>query len=240
MDRNIFDDLSSAFNINVNNAPPTPPVVDIQDDVPQSPLAEPDAIPEQALHERQKIKKGSSRLLNKNLRMQGKSYKRYKKNEQGISSETNQRPARFMGKACGSPTCAKSSAYKCNEISEPERQFVFERFWGTMNWSQRKVYVSSLVDREPSKRKRTAADISRRQYSCTYHLVINGERKQVCKKMFCRTIGFGEKQVATWIKAGAENARMHQHTPKQQQIPKITAEKRKIVQDRVTWYKVIT
>lgn len=71
-----------------------------------------------------------------------------------------------------------------------------------MNWPQRKIYVAELVDCNPVERTRVQWTQSRRSVSVLYHLIDDGDRKQVCKRMFLSTLGIGEWSVLNW----AQNA----------------------------------
>ena len=135
--RNIFDDLASAFNIPSN----------VHDDIPNADGSEnAEHIDVTINQSSQPEVRPNSRQQNKRLRMEGKAYNGYKKSKSGKHTESNARAERNIGDACNSPFCAKSPTFKCNEISEDQRKNVFELFWNTMNWEQRRVYVSSLVD----------------------------------------------------------------------------------------------
>ena len=98
-----------------------------------------------------------------------------------------------------------------------------------MNWAQRKVYISGLVDTQESKQKRTSSDTSRRKYSNAYHLIINGERRNVCKAMFLNTLGLKEAMVRKWCKDGLPKEKMHPSSAFRTQRP--TSRKKKLVQE---------
>ncbi|XP_071383293.1 uncharacterized protein [Centroberyx affinis] len=136
----------------------------------------------------------------KQLRMEGKPYiSKRKKDGATVTKEE-----RAIGLRCSSNACKRASNRFCADISEETRKELFEGFWQCMNWAQRKVYVAGLVDRDPVERTRAPWTQSRRSVSLRYHLVVDGERKQVCKKMFLSTLGIGEWSVLNWAQAAAD------------------------------------
>ncbi|KAM4601049.1 uncharacterized protein ACJ7VT_020896 [Polymixia lowei] len=138
----------------------------------------------------------------KQLRMEGKPYiSKRKKDGATVTKEQ-----REMGPRCTSNACKRASNRFCADINEETRKELFEGFWQCMNWSQRKLYVAGLVDRDPVERTRAPWTQSRRSVSLRYHLLVDGDRKQVCKKMFLSTLGIGEWSVLNW----AQNAMAQQ------------------------------
>lgn len=135
----------------------------------------------------------------KQLRMEGKAYVSKRKKDGEIVTKQ----PRAVGPRCTSNACKKASNRLCNEINEQARNRVFDEFWQHMNWTQRKQYVAGQVDRDRVERSRAAGSHSRRSVSLRYHLVVDGERKQVCKNMFLSTLGIGEWSVLSWAQQGA-------------------------------------
>lgn len=107
-----------------------------------------------------------------------------------------------MGPRCTSGACKRASNRFCADFSDVTRSGLFTAFWQCMNWTQRKVYVAGLVDCDPVERTRAPWTQSRRSVSMRYHLIADGDKKQVCKKMFLSTLGIGEWSVLNW----AQNA----------------------------------
>lgn len=89
------------------------------------------------------------------------------------------------------------------EITEEARKTVFDEFWRDTNWAQRTLYMAGQVDRDPVERSRAVGPQSRRTVSLRYHLLVDGERKQVCKNMFPSTLGIGEWSVLNWAQRAA-------------------------------------
>ncbi|XP_056142971.1 uncharacterized protein LOC130118550 [Lampris incognitus] len=151
----------------------------------------------------------------KQLRMEGKQYNSKRKKD----GATVTKEPRTMGQRYMSNACKKASNRFCADISEEVRKGLFDEFWQGMNWMQRKVYVAGLVDRDPVERTRAPWTQSRRSVSLRYHLIVNSDRKQVCKKMFLSTLGIGEWSVLNW----AQNATAHNTEPdgnKKKRIPR--------------------
>ena len=67
-----------------------------------------------------------------------------------------------------------------------------------MNWEQRKVFVSAMVDKFDVKQRKDKD--SRRRNSCRYFLEKDGQRPQVCKRMFIATLALGERTIYEWLK----------------------------------------
>nr|XP_046256744.1 uncharacterized protein LOC124065407 isoform X2 [Scatophagus argus] len=134
----------------------------------------------------------------KQLRMEGKPYISKRKKD----GMTITKAQRAVGPRCTSSACKKASNRFCADFSEDARNKLFTSFWQCMNWPQRKIYVAELVDCDPVERTRAPWTQSRRTVSMRYHLIADGDRKQVCKKMFLSTLGIGEWSVLNW----AQNA----------------------------------
>ncbi|XP_068558270.1 uncharacterized protein [Cebidichthys violaceus] len=134
----------------------------------------------------------------KQLRMEGKPYVSKCKKD----GTTTTKGQRTMGSRCSSSACRRASNRFCADFSDDARNELFTGFWQCMNWAQRKIYVSGLVDCDPVERTRAPWTQSRRSVSMRYHLIADGDRKQVCKKMFLSTLGIGEWSVLNW----AQNA----------------------------------
>ena len=65
-------------------------------------------------------------------------------------------------------------------------------------WKERKIFVKSLVEKVDIK-QRTTGESSRKKFSYSYHLLVNDQRHQVCKKLFCSTLGIPERTVMRWV-----------------------------------------
>lgn len=136
------------------------------------------------------------RERNKKLRMEGKAYTGFKKNDRKITQDFP-RNERKMKSTCNSPRCLTSSKILCSTFDEDSRLRIFNEFWGTMNWGERKVFVRSHVCRKPTATK--SKEDSRREGTFTYFLNNGKERLQVCRKMFINTLDIGYKTVQEWV-----------------------------------------
>ncbi|XP_054477370.1 uncharacterized protein LOC129109358 [Anoplopoma fimbria] len=149
----------------------------------------------------------------KQLRMEGKPYTSKRKKD-GTSITKGQRT---MGSRCTSSACKRASNRFCADFSEETRNELFTGFWQRMNWTQRKTYVSGLVDCDPVERTRAPWTHSRRSVSMRYHLIVDGDRKQVCKKMFLSTLGVGEWSVLNWAQNASQQDDSEESAKKQTQ-----------------------
>ncbi|KAK5862082.1 hypothetical protein PBY51_017513 [Eleginops maclovinus] len=149
----------------------------------------------------------------KQLRMEGKPYISKRKKD----GTTITKGQRTIGSRCSSTACKRASNRFCADFSEEGRNQLFTSFWQCMTWPQRKVYVSRLVDCDPVERTRAPWTQSRRSVSMRYHLISDGDRKQVCKKMFLSTLGIGEWSVLNWAHHIAQQDNSEQITKQQTQ-----------------------
>lgn len=62
---------------------------------------------------------------------------------------------RVFGPACTSQACLKAIARHCQNITEDRRQTIFNTFWNTLSWDQKKIYVASLVKKVEIKEDKT-------------------------------------------------------------------------------------
>ena len=99
-----------------------------------------------------------------------------------------------------------------------------------MNWEQRRVYVSSLVDVSDVKQRKSDPENSRKSRTFTYHLFVDGERKCVCKTMFLHTLDIGQWSVSNWVLGGLETDRMHNKTRQPTRQP-VLSQQRKVTRE---------
>lgn len=105
-----------------------------------------------------------------------------------------------MGEACKSSFCLKSSLRNCPMINEEKRQQLFKTFWEMQSWEARRTYVRAYTSSQ-DKGQCTAGEVSKREKSFQYFLEDgNGIRQQVCRFMFCSTLGVSEKTIQNWRK----------------------------------------
>ncbi len=146
-----------------------------------------------------KIKKMSKKADARLKRESGTSYLGYSRRASKVIQNT-ERPERKQGPHCISTFCIKSSHRQCNLFPEDERRVLFKRFW-KMNWIQKEMYVSQLIQTNDIKQRRTDETVSRRQKSYQYFLITGKKKRiQVCRKMFLNTFGLKKKTVRIWLK----------------------------------------
>ena len=63
----------------------------------------------------------------------------------GKWQQCNVRVQRILCQRTCSKRCDKSKTLSCSKITEEDRQKDFDKFWGSMNWEDRMVYVNGLV-----------------------------------------------------------------------------------------------
>ena len=123
----------------------------------------------------------SLKQKNKKLRMQGDAYLGVKKNDQGVKTHCKERAGRLLCPSGCSKKCEKMSKMRqCSLITDENRNAIFEKFWKTMSWEEKKMYVVSLVEKAEVA-QRTTGGPSRRGFSFKYHLWKNNTRVVVCK-----------------------------------------------------------
>ncbi|XP_046981060.1 uncharacterized protein LOC124547424 [Schistocerca americana] len=126
------------------------------------------------------------------MRMRGQAYIVYRRSRIGKITHDTPRGARKLGPTCTSKMCQKSVQRKCHQFSIDDRQAVFNTFWETMSWGQRKVYVTNLVDTIPTKRPGKNTGESRRKGPLIYHLINEMGKHKVCNKIFLNSLGIKE------------------------------------------------
>lgn len=160
-----------------------------------------------------KVNKNSKkwqRELNKKLREEGKSYLGYRRDRKVDQNNPNFKvlhdtfkPAKDMGPRCESTVCQKSNFRECHDITELERRSIFDGFWKTMSWEQRRQFICSTVTLAPCKRKVTKNETSRKSETKSYYLLVsrnsNVTRLQVCRGMFLHTLGLSEWFLRYWL-----------------------------------------
>lgn len=105
--------------------------------------------------------------------MEEKEDKAYLGRKKG-EGEVKRKPSN-MGPGCVSEGCRRSSKRSCNAICDEDREKIFQYFWQTLDWNERKVYVCGLVDCTAVDRCRSENMGSRRTSTLAYHLEVYGE-----------------------------------------------------------------
>lgn len=133
--------------------------------------------------------------------MHGKEYTGYKvlTTENGKKKRIRiaTKAPRTMGFTCASKSCFRTKLRACNEFPECVRSEIFHEFW-ILEWSAKKAYVTSLVDKVDPKYPRIGSG-GKRGVSFFYHLKLYGVRRPVCRQMFLSTLGIKSKQLWGWL-----------------------------------------
>lgn len=155
---------------------------------------------EEKLKRSKKKRKGDQknwkRMKNKRQRMLGEEYIGFKKDGDKFV-QNDPKPARVMGPICMSARCFSGKAMYCSKLTEEVRSEIFKAYW-KMNWQEKKMYVSSMVDQIPTSRK-TKSSNSRRSNTKIYYLKVNDKKERVCQKTFLETLAIKEWTVRYWL-----------------------------------------
>lgn len=143
------------------------------------------------------------RIKNKRQRMMGEEYVGFKK-EGTKFVQNDPKPARVMGPLCMSTRCFSGKAMYCSKLTEEVRSQIFKTYW-KMSWQEKKMYVSSMVDKIPTTRK-TKSSNSRRSDTKIYYLKVNDKKERVCLKTFLETLGIKEWTVRYWLGEKTSNS----------------------------------
>lgn len=72
----------------------------------------------------------------KDKRLKGMTYV----NKKGQTKE-----GKALGPRCTSAFCRKSTLRECEAIGEEQRKLIFQKFWSMKSWSERRLFVQTLV-----------------------------------------------------------------------------------------------
>lgn len=135
--------------------------------------------------------------------MRGESYIGFgtEKNEHHRRRTPHNKPrkGREMGPPCRSALCEKRTSRHCDEFLLSDRVALFENFWKTMTWDEKRAYVTSMVDKKEASHRKTNAENFRKSGSFVYYLKLNGLKRQVCRNMFLNTLGIGRSHIRGWL-----------------------------------------
>ncbi len=122
------------------------------------------------------------REITKKKRQHGEAYGGYERTAGSKIKLNVPRSERKMGPKCDSKYCFEATNRHCNEILDADRLDIHKQFWQDMNWDQKKIYVSGLVD------------VCSTNENNKYFLKIGPERKQVCRSLFLSTLSLKQCQ----------------------------------------------
>lgn len=121
------------------------------------------------------------------------------KNEKGKRGK--ERAERQLGPTCNRKYCKKSKQRKFQYIGEASRELIFTKFWETLSWDQKPIYICSLAKQMHT--KESVGKNSRTAVTFTYSLKTEaGFVYPVCKTMFLNTMDLGDISVLSWVKNG--------------------------------------
>lgn len=169
------------------------------------------------------------RNKSKKLRMNGEEYLGFTRAADGKVFQNKIRPARKMGPRCTSKTCLTSNVRSCHRLTEDVRKQLHSEFW-SMNWDQRKVYVSSHVTLTDVKRKTTAEE-SRRGNTMFYSLQVGKEALRVCRETFLNTLSLKPFMVQSWVKKSIFGMHKGSETINTSRRDKNVMSKRRVLKD---------
>ncbi|CAH0728134.1 unnamed protein product, partial [Brenthis ino] len=147
------------------------------------------------------------RIKNAEARLKGEQYEGFQKDEHGKYQQTVVRPAKTLQSPCNGHTKTQhrgpQQQFECDNMTENERQIIFHEFWKIPSWNARKVHVRSLTTISAPQYRRSSSENSRKGTSFKYFLMLRSEntakRIHVCKVMFLRTLGIGQRQLRDWL-----------------------------------------
>lgn len=93
--------------------------------------------------------------------------------------------ARTIGEMCNG---CRSGQKECFIFTEEDRLEIFKHVW-TLSWDEKRNFIYGLVDRLDVKRRRSKACAKNRQCTYVYSLKKEGQKRNVCLKMFLSTTG---------------------------------------------------
>lgn len=151
--------------------------------------------------------------VHKELRNKGEAYFSMKK----VNNELQlvARKSRKLKPRCPGSGCAKSQKRRCAEISDSQREELFDSFWKNLDKEQKKLFICENVLEHKVERRRALkgykklkklnpeyepSENSRRESTFQYFLPIGKERYQVCQKMFLNTLAVTSNYVHCWRK----------------------------------------
>lgn len=144
--------------------------------------------------------------INKKKREEGKEYTGKKKTHNGWNYNIK-RERRVLGPRCDCKISTNNTSIQCSKLTDQDRDHIFNYFWDTLDWNQRKIYIDMLVKISTTKRQRNRklANQSRRSYTWQYFLKNDETEIRVCKNMFLSTLCIGERSVKTWKQSQSGN-----------------------------------
>ncbi|CAH1980252.1 unnamed protein product [Acanthoscelides obtectus] len=171
------------------------------------------SLPTKRTRRKRKLSESWNYNINKYKRLRGQPYQG-KKEITGTWNYNINKPGKFLENPCNCSLSRKKSAIQCQKMTEENRLKIFQKFWNTMTWNERKLQVQALVNCDNVKRRRGELEVSKRKYSMKYFLQVDLEKIRVCKRMFGSTLGLKETLILSWIKEFNSEPDDHQRSRK--------------------------
>lgn len=162
----------------------------------------------------------------KTRRFKGKKYR---------SPNTNKVVAeKKVGPMCNFDNCAKYGR-RCYSFSPEQRESIKSFYYSLGDLKKQRLYIVSLVKKYKVKRKTTPAGLSRREFSHTFELPCDGQKKKVCQIMFLNTLGITEKTFRTAIRKYKPPRSMEEdgRGGRQEVLRKKDTEKRELIKEHI-------
>ena len=128
------------------------------------------------------------------------------KGEAHVSRRGKERGKVEMGESgCTSAFCFKSKKRGCSNFTQEDRSNIFNNFWDLPSWSVRQSTVTSLIS--IGEKKTVKNPNSKRGNPVEYFLKKkDGSKLQVCKEMFCSTLGIHKRTMSDWLSCKTEKS----------------------------------
>lgn len=109
----------------------------------------------------------------------------------------------FLGPPCSlvgkySP-CTKSDTFNCSKFTLVSRKSIFDTFWNSMTWHQRKLFVIHMIDVETPE-DASSEGPARKYNRLIYNLPLNAEKVRVCQTTFANTVGIKDSRLRYWLR----------------------------------------
>ncbi|KAK5642954.1 hypothetical protein RI129_009121 [Pyrocoelia pectoralis] len=126
---------------------------------------------------------------NKKRRERGKKYLGRKKVDDKIKYDIQKENRKMKPRCNCKRSLSTNSVMRCNQFTENDRTKIFQKFWKTMDWGEKKVYIRLMMEETKTIRYRNRKDdnMSKRKVSILYSMNKGDSKLRVCKNMFLNT-----------------------------------------------------
>ena len=96
---------------------------------------------------------------------------------------------------------------KCNDVlSDDDRDIVFQNYWSMGDRRRQREYISNHVNAKAKLRKTVCSN--KRKVTYHYFFTVRGKRIKVCKAVFLKTLGIGERTIAYTMSSKSETGQV--------------------------------